>query len=181
MITRNQRSILFSLGLFSGAVVFGVFVFTPIIKNVEESSRQVTKVNEDREKVLNMTISIPQMQQEQIQLEKDLLLLEKRLPMEDQVSVVIGQISEKTADLNMNVLSISSGDQKEVQGKAVMARSTFMDLVTDFKTLSSYLELIEEVPTALAIKKVFVSKRNTVLSPQLSVRVQVETYMAKPK
>ncbi|MBN2143692.1 MAG: type 4a pilus biogenesis protein PilO [Candidatus Aureabacteria bacterium] len=179
MISRNQKSIFISLGLLIVTIVFALSLFKPMIMRFKQASLMVQKVNSDREKVMGTVNSIPEMEVERKELEKEMVYLNNRLPKEDKVPEIIRQISEKTSSLDVMVLSVSSGDQMELKDKPVISRMIFIDLISDYSTLARYLKLVEEIETALAIKKVYIARRSTLMAPKLSVKIQVETYISK--
>jgi Tfp pilus assembly protein PilO len=179
MISRNQKSILISLFVLVFTILFGVFFFKPMILSFKQASQMVQKVNSDREKVMGAVNSIPEMESERKNLEKEMVHLDNRLPKEDKVPEIIRQISDKTASLDVVVLSVSSGDQLEFKDKPVLSRSIFIDLITDYSTLANYLKQVEEIETALAIKKIYIVRKNTLMAPKLSAKIQVESYISK--
>jgi Tfp pilus assembly protein PilO len=179
MISRNQKSIIFSSGLFVFTIIFALFFFKPFTKKFMATSKMMKKVTQDRIIVTSTVNSIPQMRLEKMKQEEELIKLSRRLPSEDKIPAIISQISDKTSELKVTVLSITAGDKYDLEGKPVMAKPIFIDLMTDIKTLSEYLSMIEEIETAVAVKNVFVMPKPGLEPPDLSVRIQVETYISK--
>lgn len=177
MLNRNQRNILISITFLLGAILFGKYTFLPLINDFQEKYNQVKKINADREKVTGTMISLKQMQSEKLILEKKLEKLNLQLPSNDQMSILIGQISKQTESLPVEVLSVTGGDLRSTDDPKVKAKDVFYDLRCDFKTLSEYVHLMKQVDTIITINKVHVEKRPDIKAPHLSVRLQIETYI----
>lgn len=179
MLSRNQRIVFFAITHLSVALIFGLMFFEPLMQKYIQMYEKVKKVNKDREIVTGTVNSIPQMIEENKKLQDEFDAYNRRLPVDDKVSMIISQISEKTSGIDVKILSINSADSIDIKDKSINAKPIIIDLITDLKTLAEYLSLIETIDTALAIKKVFINKRDDVVVPKLSVNIHVETYIAK--
>ena len=179
-IGRNLQSIIITAILFAGLLGFALFVVYPSAKKMIDLKKELETKRQEVENVSKTIVSgMKQFKKEFEALEKEYESLNERLPLKNSFSELLNKISKQTESLPVDVIAINRLEERQDDDLKIVRVPIIIDLITDYKTLGSYLKALEDIDIAVNIRRLVINKdEKNAKPPRLRVDIELETYIS---
>jgi len=180
-IGRNIQSLAISGAMFLVFVLFALFMLYPSIKVMIKKRAELNKKQKEVENVSKTIVrGYNQFKREFEKLEKEYMILNRKLPKEDYFSKLLNQISEQRKNINVDTTEINR--KKPVFDKElnVLRVPVILSMISDYKNLGEYLKALDSIDIAVRVKQLdIVRDTKNLPPPKLRITLTLETYISK--
>ncbi len=180
-IGRNIQSIAISGGMFLVFIGLSVFVLYPSIKVMMKKRAELSKKQKEVENVSKTIVrGYNQFKREFEKLEKEYMVLNRKLPKEDYFSKLLNQISEQRKNINVETTEINRKKPVYDEELSVIRVPIILSMIADYKNLGEYLKALDSIDIAVRVKQLEIVKDPKNLPPpKLRITLILETYISK--
>jgi Tfp pilus assembly protein PilO len=188
-IAKNKITYLIILFLSYALVLGGLYVFLGrrLLSYSNELRNRLVEQSKEIEETKNLIKAIPNPDKEIANVEEKIRELRDKAVTKEQVPRIIQQLTRRSSELNINIVSIKPLTAPEESGdKLIQAvNKVYIEVVMScpYPTMGDYLKALTELPILFTVESIVIENKEDVptsaskKAPEVLVNLLLSTYM----